>query len=81
MDFKHDLMQSLANGIYEAQYQIYAGIWTVRHSRTSSLLPNTKAENSVPVRADRKTILQILRSLSTMFLHCLLKPSKNPVLS
>lgn len=58
---KHDRMQSWANGKYEAQYQIYDGIWTNKHRNTKSLLSKIIADTKVPRSADPKTILVNLR--------------------
>ena len=67
-DLRHDLMQSLAKGIYVAQYQIYAGICTIKNKMTSNLLPSTMAENRVPSNPPTKMMLVTLRYLSAMFL-------------
>jgi len=47
---------------------------------TAILLSNTRAENKVPNKAPIKSALVILLSLSTIFLNCLPKPIRKPVL-
>lgn len=60
------LMQSCAKGKYEAQYQIYAGICTIKQTKTNSRLSNKMAETNVPNKAEPKTILVVLRFSSTI---------------
>ncbi len=77
---KQALIQSLANGIYVAQYHIYDGICIARNKMTRILLYKTKAENNVNNKAPINNALVILLSLSTIFLNCFLNPIKKPVL-
>eukprot|EP00919_Chromeraceae_sp_WS-2016_P011527 GHVR01026952.1.p1 GENE.GHVR01026952.1~~GHVR01026952.1.p1 ORF type:complete len:131 (+),score=3.67 GHVR01026952.1:1180-1572(+) len=76
---KQDFIQFLAKGIYDAQYQIYDGIWISKKSSTKILLSRTIAEKRVPRRARQNIALAILLVEPTIFLHCLTNPIKKPV--
>ena len=73
-------MQSWANGKYEAQYHMYAGIWTNKQASTRRRLSKRSAEIRVPNKALPNIILVIFLFSSTMDLNCLWKPIKKPVL-
>lgn len=67
IDVRQDLMQSLANGIYEATYHIYAGIWIITNTNTRILLLSNNAETNVQIREEMKIIEHILRLGSAIF--------------